>query len=387
MRIDLAPSLESVARDDWNALHGTQQPFLRHEFLDGLERHRCVDPELGWQPMHILVTDQHGLLAAVPAYLKSHSWGEFVFDWAWADAYERQGLPYYPKWIAAIPFTPVTGPRLLMRADADLADVLSQLQPFIQETLQEQGWSSFHWLFPDAALTADLERAGNLRRTGCQFHWHNQSYRDFEDFLDQLSAKKRKNIRRERRLVEEQGIRFSWLSGDSLSEAALDAMHAFYDRTCAIHGNMTWLKRDFLFHLAEQMPESLVLIMASGEDGGYRAGAWCFQDTHRLYGRYWGALEDSNALHFETCYYQGISYAIEHKLQVFEPGAQGEHKIARGFLPSETYSAHWIPDPAFRDAIARFLVRERDHNRHYWHAGHAHSPYRDKQLRFDDPLA
>lgn len=358
MRRAILESIDAVTAAEWNRVTGTAHPFYRHEFLAALERHGCVGERYGWLPRHVTVRDDGGrLCGAVPLYLKDNSYGEFVFDWAWADAYHRAGLPYYPKLVAAIPYTPVTGARLLVAADADHDTVAGELLDAALALARREGASSLHWLFTDTADTDLLVSHGLLRRTGCHFHWHNEGYRDFGDFLARLSSRKRKKIRRERRYVAEAGIRMQILHGDAATPAQWRAMHGFYRSTFEKKSGIPTLSLAFFEEISRTMGEQVVLVFALLGDDPV-AGAIMLRGATALYGRHWGCLRDYHSLHFETCYYQGIDYAIRHGLELFEPGAQGEHKISRGFLPAYTWSAHWIVDDRFRTAIARYLEQE-----------------------------
>ena len=368
--------LTTISSDEWNALRGTEVPFLRHEFLAGLETTGCITADIGWLPHHLLLRDAKGLAAAVPGYLKGHSWGEFVFDWAWADAYERHGLRYYPKLIHAVPFTPATGPRILWRLGLDATEATMLAVEASKAVVAERDLSSAHWLFPSPAQSEALEATGLLRRTGCQFHWHNDpGYRDFQDFLDTLTSRRRKSIRRERRQARESGVEVVLKTGDTITEQEWHTFHALYARTFHEHGNVPLLTTEFFVHCGQTLGES-VLMVQGWRDGRMLAAALLFRDDETLYGRYWGCFEDVPGLHFEACYYQGIEYCITNGIQRFEPGAQGEHKISRGFLPTATRSCHWIPDPRFREAIADFLHRETPMVERYIEEMHAHTPYR-----------
>lgn len=358
----------------WNALSGRHLPFLRHEFLAALESEGCLGESYGWIPRHVTAWLGERLVGAVPLYLKFNSYGEFVFDWAWADAYRRSGRRYYPKLVSASPYTPATGPKLLLypAAPPGTADFL------IEATLglaRELDVSSLHWLFTLPGENELLESHGLLRRTGCQFHWHNRDYASFDDFLASLSSAKRKNIRRERRKVADAGIRFRLIDGHQAIERDWAVFHRFYESTFDRRGGIPTLSLTFFQRLAESAPEVPLLIMAE-HDRRAVAAAYCLVGDNTLYGRHWGCGEFYDQLHFETCYYQGQTYCIEHGLNRFEPGAQGEHKIARGFLPTETLSAHWLADSDFATAIGRHLVHERDGMREYQSEMHTHSPYR-----------
>lgn len=358
----------------WNRLaHG--HPFLRHEFLHGLEQTGCVGPRTAWRPAHVLLTGAGGtLLAALPLYLKHDSRGEFVFDWGWADAYERTGRPYYPKLVSAIPFTPATGPRVLIGPEAP-DDAAHRLVAAAHELADELGASSLHVLFPAPRQASLLKTQGLLLRKSCQFHWHNQDYSDFDDFLSRFSSAKRKKARRERRRIAESGIRFEHLRGDEVEGADWDAVYEFHAQTFLRRGRPPYLNRDMFDRIARTMPENLVVILARYESQPI-ATAICFRGAGALYGRYWGSLADFHSLHFETCYYQGIDYCIREGLELFEPGTQGEHKISRGFSPTATWSCHWLRDADFREAVADFLERETAHVDAYMEHLEDHLPYR-----------
>ncbi|MEK8090028.1 GNAT family N-acetyltransferase [Thermithiobacillus plumbiphilus] len=354
MQIDILPDLGSVNPQQWDALNPTGNPFLRHAFLHSLERSGCVGADSGWQPCHILLRDDAGeLRGAMPLYAKSHSYGEYVFDWAWARAYQGTGQHYYPKLVSAVPFSPVTGPRLL--TDGDEASARLLLQAAIQLAAD---YSSLHVLFPDAPTTDWLAQQDLLIREGLQYHWNNREYRDFDDFLSHFASRKRKQVKRERREAQAEGMQIECLEGADIQPVHWDAMYRFYRATIDSKGAIPYLNRRFFHMLGESMPESCVLFLAR-QDGDYVAGALNLRGPQGLYGRYWGSLGDFPNLHFELCYYQGIEYCISRGLSRFEAGAQGEHKIARGFLPEKTYSAHWLAHAGFRDAVADFLTRER----------------------------
>lgn len=375
MRFKVTDNIGTAAREEWNALEGTDNPFLRYEFLSALEHQGCVGAHIGWLPRHLLAEDEQGRLwGAVPMYLKYNSFGEFVFDWAWADAWERAGGRYYPKLVVAAPFSPVTGLKLLLRAGASEAWGKRLIQAAI--TLAEKwGVSSLHWLFPSQAEAQRLEGCGLLLRQGYQFHWHNQNYRDFNGFLESLTAKRRKEIRRERRQVQQQGIEVKMIRGDEASDSEWRAMEGFYRATFEAKGNYPSLTLPFFKSLAQTMGETLLLALAHRADS-LIAGALYLRSQQTLYGRYWGSIERVPNLHFELCYYRGLEYCIKQGLQYFEPGAQGEHKISRGFLPTATWSAHWISHPDFRTVIANVLAQERKQISQIMRELSGHSPYR-----------
>jgi len=365
-------SLDELQPSQWDGLHDGGNPFLSHAFLAGLERHGCLRPHWGWAPQHAALFEGDELLAAAPAYLKANSHGEFVFDQAWAHAYESQGELYYPKWLVAVPYSPVTGPRLLAKS----AKHRRQLANAMREMAPTLGVSSVHVNFlPEAEL--DAFDQGWLARSDVQFHWHNPGHwQHFEDFLVDLEGKKRKNIRQERERVRRAGVEMRVVHGDEASDNDLATMHAFYCATQSAYGNHPALTLEFLRHLAGTMPRQVVLILA--ERGGRTiAGALCFRGIDTLFGRYWGAEESLHGLHFETCYYQGIEYCLHQGLGHFEPGAQGEHKVARGFLPVLTHSRHYVRDPRFAEALRAWCQQERDAALRYREAVLLHSPYRD----------
>ena len=332
-------------------------PFLRHAFLLALETSGCVSAATGWQPYHFRLADQGGTtLGFLPCYLKSHSFGEYVFDHAWANAFEHAGGAYYPKLQSSVPFTPVTCPRLLLKKDAAPAAKAGLLQAIVSATAQ-LGLSSAHMTFLEQADASLAESQGYLLRTDQQFHWHNEGYASFDEFLDALSSRKRKQIKKERRTALANDIQIEQFRGKDITEAHLDQFFIFYQDTGARKWGQPYLNRGFFEQIHQNMPENIVLFMCS-RDGNYIAGAINFLGPETLYGRYWGCTEDLPCLHFETCYYQAIDYAIKYGLKTVEAGAQGPHKIARGYSPVKTYSAHWIPDPQFKVALERFLKVE-----------------------------
>ena len=349
----ITDGVASIPAADWDACAGTANPFVGHAFLSALERSGSVGVAAGWQPLPLVIDGADGRPAAVaPLYAKSHSQGEYVFDHHWADAYERAGGHYYPKLQVAAPFTPVPGPRLLLR-EPTLGPALIGA---IEAVVAQNGLSSAHATFIAPEEVPLFEAAGWLIRQGTQFHWHNDGYRGFDDFLAALSSRKRKAIRKERSAAQE-GLTIRRLSGAEITEAHWDAFWAFYQDTGSRKWGHPYLTRDFFSLAGETMADRIILFLAE-RDGQPIAGAlnWLGADT--LYGRYWGCVEDVPFLHFELCYYQAIEVAIERGLATVEAGAQGEHKLARGYLPVSTWSAHYIPDPNFRRAIADYLARE-----------------------------
>jgi uncharacterized protein len=374
MRSRFLGSIRDIDSAEWNAL-ATDYPFLRHEFLAALEDTGCASPATGWTPRHLVMEDSAGLAAVAPVYEKSHSWGEFVFDFAWARAWEGRGLAYYPKLVMAVPFTPTTGPRVLCRAGADAGALRRAALEAVASWAPAHGCSSVHALFIDAALKAGATAAGWVLRRDCQFQWHNRGYRDFDDFLAQFSAEKRKKARRERRRVQEQDIVFRTLSGADIDTALLDTAWRFHADTFARHGHTPYLSRACFDALAATLGAAMVFKFAL-RGGRPVAASIFFRSNDTLYGRYWGAEDAYHSLHFEACYHQGIEYCIERGLARFEPGTQGEHKIARGFEPVHTWSAHWLVDPVLRKAVARHLLAEGAAVDEYAAMVAAHTPFR-----------
>jgi predicted N-acyltransferase len=373
-------SLSAVEPGAWNALAG-DNPLLRHEFLLAMETSACVGPGTAWHPRHLLLHDGNAkLIGALPLYFKDDSRGEFVFDWSWADAYERAGLPYYPKLVSAVPFTPATGARLLVHPEADANEVSGGLVTAALGIARDSGTSSWHVLLPLETERAIFAQAGLLERKGCQFHWHNDGYSDFEEFLGRFSSAKRKKARRERRRIAEAGIRFEHLRGDAVSARDWDAVYEFYGNTFFRRGRAPYLNREFFDAISQSIPDKVLVILARYEEQPI-AAAICFTGGDTLYGRYWGSVADFHSLHFETCYYQGIEYCIRAGLDRFEPGTQGEHKISRGFTPTPTWSFHWLREPAFYDAIADYLARETAHVDSYMAQLDEHLPYRHDAAR------
>ena len=374
MKATFIQSLDDVDAAAWNALVPAGNPFLAHEFLAAMEHSGSVGVESGWAPSHVLAHDDHGaLVGALPLYEKAHSWGEFVFDFAWAQAFHRSGLHYYPKLVSAIPFTPATGPRLM--AAGQRRDVMDFLVEASIAQAREHGLSSLHLLFGDDDTLASAGRHGLMPRLDCQFHWTNEGYADFDAFLATFRSARRKKLKRERRRVKECGIGFRWINGDALTDDLLDRIYPFYERTFLMRGNSPYLNRAFFEEIRETMPEALAIALAEIR-GEAVATAICFQGADVLYGRYWGAGADYHSLHFETCFYQGIEYAIRHELDRFEPGAQGEHKLRRGFRPTRTYSTHWVGHPEFGRAIDDYLRRERNAVEAYIEDADAELPFR-----------
>jgi predicted N-acyltransferase len=371
-------SIDALGATEWNALGAGLDPFMRHEFLAALEHTDCVGAGTGWEPRYLTLRDAHGLAAAAPAYLKSHSYGEFVFDFAWAQAYERAGLPYYPKLTLAAPFTPATGPRLLLRAGVERAQTCAQLLEELERHAGQHRLSGIHALFLDETARAACAGRGWLLRRDCQFHWRNRGYASFDDYLETFTADKRKKARRERRRVAEAGVRFETRLGGELDEAMLDHIYALHRDTFLRHGHEPYLARAFFSEIARTMPESFMVKLAVYQRAVV-AVAIFFVSAEALFGRYWGAAADYHSLHFEACYHQGIEFCIERGIARFEPGTQGEHKVSRGFEPAITWSGHYIADLRFRAAIADYLQREGAAVDAYALEVQGHVPYRGRR--------
>ena len=367
------PSLADVSARDWDALHDGRNPFVTHAFLHGLESQGCLRRDWGWTPHHLTLWEGDTLVAAAPGYLKDNSHGEFVFDHAWAHAYARYGLDYYPKWLCAVPYSPVTGPRLLAQDAAHRKALLTAVRDEVLRLGLSSAHVNFHAEDEDDAFASDW-----LPRIDVQYHWRNPGHwRDFDGFLADFDHKHRKNIRQERAKVQRAGVVIRTVHGDEATAADLEAMFGFYLRTFQDYGNSPALTLPFLQHLAQTMPRQLVMFLAD-HDGRTIAGALCLRGHDTLYGRYWGAEAPLPGLHFETCYYQGIAYCLREGLARFEPGAQGEHKIARGFLPAWVRSRHWIADPEFAGALAHWCDEESQAVRRYARTLQSHSPFKQQ---------
>ncbi|MEM1112548.1 MAG: GNAT family N-acetyltransferase [Pseudomonadota bacterium] len=369
-------SLAEVAPATWDALGQNDYPFLHHRFLYGLETTGCTDAESGWQPCHLLLERNGQVIGALPQYLKSHSYGEYVFDWSWADAWRRSGLNYYPKLLCAIPFTPATGPRLMTASGFEPGEIWPLALAAIQEFAERQGLSSWHLLFPDSATSDALLQSGLSRRVATQFHWFNEGFADFDEFLGTCASRKRKSLRRERRRVAEQGLELVTRQGDDITESDWQAFHHFYQMTYAKRsGHGGYLTKAFFLETAPSLGDQVIMVTAR-DSGTPVAAALYFRDSDTLYGRYWGALREYDCLHFEACYYQGIDYCIREGLQRFDPGAQGEHKIQRGFRPVPTYSNHWIADPRLASAVQDFTEQEAGHTEAYMREAETLLPFK-----------
>lgn len=374
MQINIHSEIKQIPQNQWNSLVTDNNPFMRYEFLSALENNGCVDDKFGWHPCHIAIREKGQLIGAMPLYAKMNSYGEFVFDHAWADAYQRSGIPYFPKLVSCIPYTPASGQRLL-----SLSEKRDEVFPLLIQTVQrfatDQNYSGFHCLFPNPDEHQWLENHGLLTRHDCQFHWHNQDYQSFDDFLGRLEKKKRKNIRQERKRVTQQGIKLRTLNGHTATDKDWQDFSHFYALTFAEKYGTATLNEGFFKEVARQLPDQVLLVLADNARGECIAGSLMFSSDTILYGRHWGCTEQIDKLHFEACYYQGIEYCIQNKLQRFEPGAQGEHKIARGFVPTLTRSSHWLNNSPFQDSIENFVKHEQEAIAQYMQS--LKSPYKD----------
>lgn len=368
-------AMSDIPAADWDALVDAGWPHLSHAFLDAAETSGSVCPDTGWQPCHVTVSRGDAVVAAMPLYQKAHSWGEFVFDWGWADAYRRAGLDYYPKLVSATPFTPATAGKLAVAADQDAGAIRDALMQAVLAFANEQSFPSLHLQFIADDERAACERRGLILRRDCQFHWHNAGYADFDDFLGAFTSKKRKNAKRERRRVAEAGIRHEVVPASELSDADLADAWRLCSYTFAARGHSPYLNLEFFMTLRETKPEALEVVLARA-GGRNVAAAILLRGAGALYGRYWGSDRDYHSLHFETCYYQGIEHCIREGIDRFEPGTQGEHKVSRGFLPVTTHSAHWLAHPQFAAAIGDYVEREAAGVDEYMRHIDAHSPFR-----------
>ncbi len=374
MEVTVHSGIAEIAAAEWNRLAGTDYPFLKHEFLQLAEQTRCVSPEQGWTPRHLSIEVDGRLRAAMPLYEKSHSWGEFVFDWAWANAYQNAGLSYYPKLVSAAPFTPAPSRRILL-ADPDDSEAAGALVAAAIRLAIESDCSSVHFLFPTSDEIELFESAGLLVRKDCQFHWRNRGYSCFDDFLATFNASKRKKAKRDRRRAAENGISFRHLKGSEIDDTEWTVVYELISRTFMRRGSLPYFNETFFKAVSRQLPENILVVLADKDEEPVAAAVF-FESEDILYGRYWGSNGHYDALHFETCYYQGIDYCIKTGKQVFEPGTQGEHKISRGFSPETTWSAHWLAHPEFADAVSRYLDEEARHVDRYMDVVESRSPYK-----------
>ena len=374
MQIKICPRIDEIDPIQWNALIEDNNPFLRHEFLSALETHGCVGETFGWIPEHIVIYEQQQLVAAMPLYKKYNSYGEFVFDNAWADAWQQNGFHYYPKLVSAIPYTPAMGQRLLAKASS-VETYYPILLKAVTELAVQLNASGFHILFPEAQQQKWLAEQGMMIRHDCQFHWTNKNYSSFDDFLAQLSSRKRKNIIKERLSVKNAGVALKRMNGHQASEQDWKKFSHFYKRTFTEKWGIATLNYSFFREVAQKLPEQVLLVMAE-QNNECVAGALMYHSDTTLYGRFWGCDKTIKGLHFESCYYQGIEYCIEQGLSVFEPGAQGEHKVARGFVPTVTRSAHFLMENPFKQSIDRFIEHEKNNVLHYIDDVKQHLPYK-----------
>ncbi len=366
--------LSAVTELQWQTLETHNNPFLSYPFLNNLERFDCLKNQY-WQPAHIVIEQDDVLQGAMPLYVKQDSYGEFVFDWAWADAYQRAGRNYYPKLVSAIPFSPVAGTRMLVNTEVDKNQVAKTLLSACEQILEANQFSSLHILFPDKTELPIYEKFNGLQRITCQYHWFNRDYRDFQDFLDSLSSKKRKKIARERRSISEAGIEIECLQGKQITEQHWHQFYQFYCSTFYKKWGEPRLTLDFFIALGEALPEQTLLFLARQHDD-FIAGAFVMKDDTTLYGRHWGCHGHVPNLHFELCYYQTIEFVIEQGMQKLDAGVQGEHKLARGFHPMAMSSAHWIRETGFRDAIKDYLDRETSMMKEHIAEQETHLPYK-----------
>lgn len=370
MTVEVVDTLSTIPAEAWNSLAG-DDPFLSHEFLSSLHESACAVTATGWTPQYLLLKEMGRLTGAMPLYLKTHSYGEYVFDWAWAEAYDRHGLDYYPKLLSAIPFTPVSGRRLLAATETQADQLIAAALALAQELRA----SSFHCLFPPREQAERMRAFGMMLRHGVQFHWANRGYSNFEDFLAGMNHGKRKKIKQERRKVREAGITFEWREGNSIRDQDWAFFVRCYRQTYREHHSTPYLNLDFFRRIGTALPGNILLVIAN-RDSRPIAASLGIRNRHTFYGRYWGAIEYHPALHFETCYYQAIEYCIVRGLQTFEGGAQGEHKMSRGLLPQQTCSAHWLAHPQFAAAVEQFLAREGRSMTRYVDELHERSPFK-----------
>ena len=382
MKIDFIDSIEKINKEDWDAVLSSKYPFLKYEFLKALEVTNCVSPEQGWTPLHLIASENERIMAIMPLYIKTDSQGEFIFDWSWADAYYRNGLNYYPKLVSSIPFTPASGPRILIADETRSREVIEEISRALKQITEESDFSSVHILLANKDEIKDFSQEDFSLRTSYSFHWFNNHYLSFENFLQDMTSRQRKNIRKERKKINDQGVTVSRIFGSEITLEMLETFYQFYQVTYLKRGMRGYLNFEFFKKIVDSIPETIMLVLAKNNSGEYVAGALNFFDDEKLYGRYWGCLQEYDSLHFETCYYQGIEFCIEEKLKSFDPGVQGEHKTKRGFCPIETFSLHWIKDLRFKKAIDDFLDRERDHILEYNQDRRALLPFK-KEVTID----
>tara|TARA_A100001015_G_scaffold187366_1_gene208685 strand:- start:1304 stop:2449 length:1146 start_codon:yes stop_codon:yes gene_type:complete len=368
MKISFHNSIEEISKKEWDSLlNDTNYPFLKHEFLSLLENTSCVGAKTGWIPLHITITRENSLLAAMPLYLKSHSQGEFVFDHSWANAFYQHGLDYYPKLVSSIPHTPASGPRLLIREGENKKELFEMIKEGVKNIAAKNNISSWHILFPKEDEVDFYDNSNLSIRKNAQFIWFNENFKSFEDYINSFRARHRKNVKKERDKIKKQELIIETFSGEDLNYDLLNKFYKFYLSTNIKRSGFSgYLTKQFFLNFPTTLFNNLVIVFAKKKNNDEMVGgSLFFRDDQNLYGRYWGCIEEFDCLHFECCYYQGIDYCIKNKLQKFDPGVQGEHKIKRGFSPTETYSAHWIADERFREAIEDFVNKEERHINYY----------------------
>lgn len=375
LQVSILDSLQEVSCSEWNTLVEPDNPFARHEFLYALEQYHCLGQKFGWYPQHIIVRDNNTLVGAMPMYIKDNSYGEFVFDQTWANAYAQSGLEYYPKLVVSIPYTPATGQRLLIKPDQDYAVIAGLITTAAIQHAQQYKLSSLHWLFTNKTDTDFLQKEGLMLRMGCQFHWKNNNYENFDHYVSFFNSKNRKKVKRERRLVQQQDFIFELHDGTTMTDKLWEIYHRFYLSTFVKKWGVATLSKEFFMSLGQSMPDNILVLFAKKQNR-YVASAFCMRGDKTLYGRHWGCDRDYNNLHFELCYYQGLDYCIKNKLQRFEPGAQGEHKIYRGFVPTATWSAHWVAHPQFREMLKNYLQHEQQGIQQYIDELTLHTPFK-----------
>lgn len=379
MKIIFNKSISEIKKKDWDSLiPQSEYPFLKYDFLNLLESSNSVGQNSGWVPMHLTIEEKGNIIAAVPLYLKNHSQGEFVFDHAWADAFYQHGLDYYPKLVSSIPHTPASGPRILIKNGYKLKDLVPVIVEAIKSISKINNISSWHILFPDEVELDAYQESSLSVRKNAQFIWFNENYKDFDDYLDSFRARHRKNVKKEREKLSQQNLEINHFSGKELNQNLMDNFYNFYLSTnLKRSGHEGYLTENFFKQAINNLSENIVLMMATEKSSGkIVGGSFFFKDKENLYGRYWGCLKEFDCLHFECCYYQGIDYCIKNNLKKFDPGVQGEHKIKRGFKPTETFSAHWIADDRFRSAIDDFVIREESQIRKYVNEAKKYLPFK-----------
>ena len=377
MKIDFVEALAEISKDDWNKIHLNEYPFLKYDFLKSLEDTKCVASNKGWTPLHITVEDKNQIIGAMPMYVKTDSQGEFIFDWSWADAYYRNGLDYYPKLVSSIPFTPASGPRLLSIDKNKNVEMIKAVSDAMKDLTQENNFSSSHVLLANQNELDAFSDEGFSIRTSYSYHWFNNNYENFDHYLEDMTSRQRKNIKKERQKIHDQDVHLVRYIGEDITSSMLESFYQFYQVTYLKRGMRGYLNLEFFESIIKLIPESIMLVMAVNKSGDFVAGAFNFYDDEKLYGRYWGSNTDIKNLHFEVCYYQAMELAIKNKYIKVEAGAQGAHKIKRGYLPKVTYSAHFIFNEKLKLAIKNFLEEERkiilnDIN----HINNNYSPYK-----------